>query len=159
MNMQRTSAMRLGAMSALCSGLVVATVAVAAPGLPLKASLSSAQVVTPQGKKWTVPAGAKNARAVFTGRLGPDGRTLTWKIAYAHVSGSVIADIHIGKPGKFGAVLGRLCTSCKSGQQGKTKLKRNYSSQFRVSNTWITLITPKYPNGVVRGQITRASQT
>lgn len=155
MNMQRRTAVRVGLTSALGCALVAATVAVAAPGLPLKASLTPAQVVTPQGKKWVVPAGVKDARATLTARLGTDGRTLTWKLTYAKVAGSVIADIHIGKPGRFGAVLGRLCTSCRSGQQGRTKLKRNYSAQFRVRNTWITLITPKYPNGVVRGQITR----
>jgi hypothetical protein len=155
MKMRRTTVVRLGVTSALCCGLVAATVAVAAPGLPLKATATPAQVVTPQGKKWTVPAGVKNARATLTARLGTDGRTLTWKLTYSKVPGSVIADVHIGKPGKFGAVLGRLCTSCKSGKSGKTKLKRNYSSQFRVNNTWVTLITPRYPNGVVRGQITR----
>ena len=155
MTMQRTTAVRLCVTSVLCAGLVAATVAVAAPGLPLKATATPSQVVTPQGKKWKVPAAVKTARATLTARLGADGRTLTWKLTYAHVPGSVIADIHIGKPGKFGAVLGRLCTSCKSGKQGTTKLKRNYSSQFRVTNTWITLITPKYPNGIVRGQITR----
>jgi hypothetical protein len=155
MSMRRTTAVRLCVTSALSCALVGATVAIAAPGLPLKATLTPAQVVTPQGKKWVVPAGVRNARATLTARLGADGRTLTWKLTYAHVPGSVIADIHIGKAGKFGAVLGRLCTSCRSGRQGKTKLKLNYSSQFRVNNTWVTLITPKYPNGVVRGQITR----
>ncbi len=155
MRMQPTTILRLCVTSALGCGLVATTVAVAAPGLPLKATATPSQVVTPQGHKWKVPAGVKNARATLTVRLGTDGRTLTWKLAYSKVPGSVIADIHIGKPGKFGAVIGRLCTSCKPGQQGKTKLKRNYGSQFRVNNTWVTLITPKYPNGVVRGQLTR----
>jgi hypothetical protein len=155
MTMQRTTAVRVCVTSALCAGLVAATVAVAAPGLPLKATATPSQVVTPQGKKWKVPAGVKTARATLTARLGADGRTLTWKLTYAHVPGIVSADIHIGKPGKFGAILGQLCSECKSGKQGKTKLKSNYSSQFRINNTWVTLITAKYPNGVVRGQITR----
>ncbi len=152
MKIQRRSAMHLGAAAAVLSGLVFATAAFAV-AFDVNATLTPKQVVTPQGKPWAVPAAVKNARGSFSGRLAADGRTLTWKITYSRVPGSVIADVHIGKAGKFGAILGRLCSGCKSGQRGKLKLKRNYASQFRLKNTWVTLITPRYPNGVVRGQI------
>jgi hypothetical protein len=111
------------------------------------------QVITPKGHAWVVPASVKAARGSFSGRLAADGRTLTWQISYSKVPGRVIADLHIGRAGTFGPILGRLCTGCRSGQKGRLKLKRNYASQFRLKNTWVTLITPKYPNGVIRGQI------
>jgi hypothetical protein len=113
--MQRSTAMRLGA-SALAMSFAVGGVAIAASALPLKATMTPTQVVTPQGKKWKVPAAVKNARATFTGRLGTDGRTVTWQLSYSRVPGRVLADIHIGRPGKPGAFIGRLCAGCKSGQ-------------------------------------------
>ena len=65
----------------------------------------------------------------------------------------VIADVHIGKPGRFGPVLVRLCADCRSGQSGVKKLKRDDPAKFLATNTWLTIITGQYPNGVVRGQI------
>lgn len=153
MKMRRTTAMGLGAAVAVSAALVVAAIASAA-AFSLSATMTPKQVATPQGRPWVVPASVKAARGAFTGKLAVDGRTLTWQISYSKVPGSVIADVHIGRPGKFGAILGRLCTACRSGQKGRLKLKRNYASQFRLKNTWVTLITPRYPNGVVRGQIT-----
>ena len=152
MNMRRTTAMGLGAAVAVSAGLVVAAIASAA-AFSLSATMTPKQVVTPKGRAWVVPAAVKAARGAFTGKLAADGRTLTWKITYSKVPGSVIADVHLGHPGKFGGILGRLCTACKSGQKGRLKLKRNYAAQFRLKNTWVTLITPRYPNGVVRGQL------
>lgn len=154
LTMQRRTAVRLLAAAAVTSSLVIAAVAFGAT-LSLRASMTPTQVITPSGKQWRVPPSVRSARGTFTGKLLADGRTLTWRITYAKVSGRVIADIHIGRPGKFGGVLGRLCTACRSGQTGRLKLKRNYATQFRVNNTWVTLITPKYPNGVIRGQITK----
>ena len=153
MKLQRTTAMRLATVAAVTSGLVVATVAVAA-AFSMSATMTPKQVITPKNRPWVVPASVKAARGSFSGRLAADGRTLAWRISYSKVPGRVIADVHLGRPGKFGPFLARLCSGCKPGQKGRLKLKRNYASQFRLRNTWVTLITPKYPNGVVRGQIT-----
>lgn len=152
MKMQRRTATRLAVAATVSSGLLFAAAAFAV-AFNVSATMTPKQVVTPKGKPWVVPNGVKAARGSLTGRLAADGRTLTWRLTYSRVPGTVIADIHIGKPGKFGAILGRLCSECRSGQSGRLKLKRNYASQFRLRNTWVTLITPRYPNGVVRGQI------
>ena len=153
MRMQRTTVIRLSVAAAVSSGLVIATVALAA-AFSMSATMTPKQVITPKNRPWVVPASVKAARGTFSGRLAADGRTLNWRITYSKVPGRVIADLHVGRAGRFGPFLGRLCTGCRSGQKGRLKLKRNYASQFRLRNTWVTLITPKYPNGVVRGQIT-----
>jgi hypothetical protein len=142
------------ALVAALSSFVVAAVAYAST-ISLRANMTPQQVVAPNGTPWRVPPIVKSARGTLTATLGPDGRTLSWRITYAKVSGSVIADLHIGRPGKFGAVLGRLCSGCRSGQKGRLKLTRNAASQVRYDNTWVALITPKYPNGIVRGQVTK----
>jgi hypothetical protein len=140
--------------AAVLSSLIAGAVAYAATAT-FGATMTPQQVISPTGKRWQVPPSVKAARGTLTATLAADGRTLNWRITYAKVAGSVIADIHIGRPGTFGAVLGRLCSACRSGQKGHLKLTRNAAGQVRLNNTWVALITPKYPNGIVRGQITR----
>jgi hypothetical protein len=80
---------------------------------------------------------------------------LSWRLTYSSLDHPtiVIADIHYGKPGKFGPILVRLCGPCKSGQRGTKKVKAIYVPMIKSGNTFITLITGKNPNGEVRGQI------
>ena len=153
--------MRTGRFIAVGLGAAVAlapTVAASAPAtkvLLLKASMTPRQVVTPKDHRWRPPASVAKAKGTFTGQVSKDGRRLRWKLTYANLGapGVVIADVHIGKFGKFGPILVRLCKSCKSGQQGIARLKAPDRGRFASGNTWVTLITYKYPNGVVRGQI------
>jgi len=142
-------------------GLALALVPAVAAGeaatgaLALKASMTSRQVVTPKNHPWRPPASLARARGTFAGQVSPDGKRLHWKITYANLGspGVVIADVHVGKYGKFGPILVRLCTSCKSGQHGVTRLKSGDRGRFASRNAWVTLITDRYPNGVVRGQV------
>jgi hypothetical protein len=117
--------------------------------------MTPGQVVTPTNKPWRVPAAVKNAKGVLTATVDTKRRTLTWKITYSRLGQSplVIADVHIGQPGRFGPILVRLCAECKSGQHGVKKMKADDLSKFLRGITWMTLITGEYPNGVVRGQI------
>jgi hypothetical protein len=121
----------------------------------LSAAMSSNQVVTPKNKPWRVPASVRNAKGVFSGTVSADGRKLSWKISYSDVGSPklAIADIHYGKRGQFGPILLRLCGPCRAAQSGVTKLKSGVGSQLKSGNTWVTIITDKYPNGVIRGQI------
>ena len=65
-----------------------------------------------------------------------------------------IADIHLGKRGRFGAVLVRLCGPCKpGGDSGVVKVTPTQATQLVSGDSWVTLITEKYPNGAIRGQI------
>lgn len=123
----------------------------------LKASMTPQQVVTPQNKRWRVPAAVRHAHGSFTGKIVVSGRrrTLRWRISYSRVGSNPlkIADIHYGKRGKFGPVIKRLCGPCESGQSGKKKLSAWGARSIKGGNAWITIITGKYRNGVIRGQI------
>ena len=123
----------------------------------LKATMTPQQVVTPQNKRWKVPASVRHAHGSFTGTMVLAGRrrTLRWTIRYTGIGSNPleIADIHYGKPGQFGPVIKRLCGPCESGQSGKKKLSAWGARSIKTGNAWITIITGKYRNGVIRGQI------
>jgi len=121
----------------------------------LSAAMTPQQVVTPKSKPWPVPAAVKSAKGAFTGTVSSDGKKLNWKISYSGIGKPTlaIADIHYGKKGQFGPILVRLCGPCKSGTSGVVKLKAGSATQFSSGNAWVTIITTKYANGIVRGQI------
>jgi hypothetical protein len=111
-------------------------------------------VVTPQGKQVAVPAALAGATGALTATLSADDE-LSWHISYAKLGNPrlVVADIHSGPPKQFGPLVMRLCGPCKSGQSGVRKLKPSLAQQLIVGKQWLTLVTDKYPNGAIRGQI------
>jgi hypothetical protein len=121
----------------------------------LRANMTPGQVVTPRNRQWRVPASLSSARGSFTGTFDTKRRTLAWKINYTGLGNEplVIADIHVGKRGRFGPILVRLCSECKPGQKGVKRLTKVKGQILTTGDTWVTLITGKYPNGVLRGQI------
>jgi hypothetical protein len=129
--------------------------ATAAKTQRVTALLTPKQVVTPTNQRWRVPARVAKAKGFLSATLDTKRRTLTWRITFSRLGrpSLVVADVHIGKAGRFGPILVRLCEKCKSGQRGVKKLKADDASKFLAGNTWLTLITAEYPNGVVRGQI------
>jgi CHRD domain len=137
------------------SGISNAGEAASAKTYRLSASMTPGQVVTIRNRPWRFPTSWAKARGSLTATLDTKRRTLTWRIQYSGLRNTplVIADVHIGKPGRFGPILVRLCAECKSGQRGVKKLKADDPAKFLATNTWLTLITGPYPNGVVRGQI------
>src|SRR4051812_47341743 len=70
----------------------------------LAAAMTPGQVVTPKNKPARFPSSAEGARGTFSATTSADGKTLKWRISYSHLNRPklVIADIHIGKPGRFG---------------------------------------------------------
>jgi len=120
----------------------------------LSAKMDSRQVVTPKNRPWKAPASVAQAKGTFSGTLNATTRKLTWRITYAGVGqGATYVDVHIGKPGRFGLIIVRLCKQCRSGQSGVTRVRRAYVDQSLSANSWVTVITTTYPNGVIRGQI------
>jgi hypothetical protein len=118
------------------------------------ATLTPQAVVTPRGKPFAVPASLAHATGDFSATVSADNK-LSWHISFAKLGrpSLVVADIHVGPPKKFGPVLLRLCASCRSGQNGVLKLKASDAQQLISGEQWLTLITDKYPNGAIRGQI------
>ena len=121
----------------------------------LNAKMSASQVVTVKNKPWKAPAAVANGKGTFGGTLNTTTRKLTWRITYTGIGNPTlaIADIHLGPPGKFGAIIVRLCGPCTSGQKGVSTIKRSFVPDITSGNSWVTVITGKYPNGVIRGQI------
>ena len=121
----------------------------------LTAKMNTSQVVTPANKRWKVPASVAKATGTFTGTFDDTTRELTWRITYTGIGRPAIAlaDVHLGPPGKFGAIIVRLCGPCTSGQKGVKTVKRSFVRAMTSGNSWVTVITDKYPNGVIRGQI------
>jgi hypothetical protein len=121
------------------------------------ATLDARHVVTPANKRWTPPAGVRAARGSFTGRLSVSSgsRSLEWKVSYADVGVArlPIVDIHLGRPGHFGQLLVRLCAPCTSGRHGTKKLTAAAVRAITSGEAWVTLISERFPNGVIRGQI------
>jgi CHRD domain len=121
----------------------------------LGAVMNTLQVVTVKNKPWKTPPSVADAKGTFTGTFDDKTRKLTWRITFMGIGKSAltIADIHLGPRGKFGAIIVRLCSACKSGQKGVTTVKRTFATDMTSGNSWVTVKTDKFPNGVIRGQI------
>jgi CHRD domain len=136
-------------------------VALVVTGAALGASTAPLSLSSRLGVRQVVPHKPKgnvaHAAGTFAGSLRSTGSRwkLSWRLAYRGLDhpSIVIADIHYGKPGKFGPVIVRLCGPCKSGQGGVAKVRASWVPTIRIGNAFITLITGKNPNGEIRGQI------
>jgi CHRD domain len=139
------------AVTLVLSGVALGTGA----AVKLSAKMTARQVV-PQKPKGNVA----KATGTFVGTLRRNGVRwqLSWHLTYKGLDhpSIVIADIHYGKPGRFGPIVVRLCGPCKSGQSGVKRVKAARVPAIKSGNTFLTLITGKNPNGEIRGQIKAA---
>lgn len=121
----------------------------------LRASMDPRQVVTVANKPWRVPAAVSKARGMFTGTFDRTTGKLTWRVTFSALAAPKlrIVDIHYGGPGRFGAFLARACADCRSGQRGVVKIKPLARKDIAAGKAWVTVITERYPNGVIRGQL------
>lgn len=123
----------------------------------LSARLDARQVVTPANRPWSPPPAVAQARGTFSGTLRVAGgrRTLTWHVTYRNIGVAhlPVADVHLGRPARFGQVLVRLCAPCSSNGRGTVKVSVAAAAAIRSGNSWLTVITERYRNGVIRGQI------
>ena len=55
--------------------------------------------------------------------------------------------------GAFGPVLVRLCGPCTSGERGVIRLGPGLAHALAHGRNFVTLITDRYQNGIVRGQL------
>jgi hypothetical protein len=115
------------------------------------------QVVSPtSGPRESTPPALAHARGTFTGSLNTRSQKLSWSITYAGlgIPAVVIADVHYGEPGQFGALLVRLCGPCRSMHPtGVVTVSASAVPMLLKGGSWVTIITNSYPNGAIRGQI------
>jgi hypothetical protein len=123
----------------------------------LSAAMDTHQVVSPTNKPWKAPASVAKAKATFSGSLDSSTGELTWQITYTGLPASQVPladDVHLGEQGHFGQFLVRLCTPCDpGGQSGHATVKKANIADIVSGGTWVTVITQKYPNGIIRGQV------
>jgi CHRD domain len=141
--------------------LVVAALALLATGTALGAGSGTAKLSAKMTARQVVPKKPKGnvakAAGTFVGtlRLKSKRWQLSWHLTYRGLDHPrlVIADIHYGKPRRFGPYVVRLCAECKSSQSGVTRVRASWVPAIKLGNTFLTLITGRNPNGEIRGQI------
>lgn len=134
---------------------VVVAVSLALAALALAAQANTISVQAKLNAKQEVPAQVvkdTKAKGKFTGKLV--GRRLTWKLTFSGLTGkATAAHIHMGARGKAGNVLISLCTACKSGVHGTTKISAAVKKALAHHKAYVNVHTAKNPNGEIRGQI------
>jgi hypothetical protein len=91
--------------------------------------------------------------------LATKSKKLSWQLTYSGLGkpAVVIADVHYGKAGQFGALLVRLCAPCRSGHpSGTVTVSPAEGAALTSGASWVTILTNFYPNGAIRGQIAAA---
>ena len=108
------------------------------------------------GQERPRPRGTRaSASGTFTATLA--GKTLKWRLTFAHLTGAATAaHIHLGAKGKAGAVLVPLCGPCKLRTSGTAKLTAATAKALARGTTYVNVHTKKNPNGEIRGQISRS---
>ncbi|MHB8641691.1 MAG: CHRD domain-containing protein [Gaiellaceae bacterium] len=132
--------------------LVVAGLALAGASASHKvaATLNAKQEVPKQAVKVAAASGAFSGKYVEKGK----GATLTWKLSFAHLSGSALqAHIHQAKRGVAGNVIVALCAPCKNGQTGTSKITAAVIKALERGDAYVNVHTAKNPAGEIRGQI------
>jgi CHRD domain len=103
------------------------------------------EVPAPKG----VPAAVKGA---FTGTL--KGDKVTFKLTFSGPSGkAVAAHIHLGKPGKAGAVIVPLRGPCRSGVSKTMTVSNKAHDAIERNGTHVNVHTTKNAGGEIRGQV------
>lgn len=133
-------------------GLALAATAISVAAAKAKvwtAALSSGQEIPKQVVKDT------KAHGLFKGTL--NGKTLSWKLTYAGLTGpATAAHIHMAARGKAGNVIVPLCggaPACKSGIRGTATLTTTEETAFKKHLLYVNVHTAKNPNGEIRGQL------
>lgn len=98
------------------------------------------------------PAGAADARGSFTGRL--IGSKISWSLTFRDLTGPALqAHIHLGAPGKAGAVAVSLCGPCRAGSRGTATLAAPKLAALRAGRSYVNVHTRANPAGEIRGQL------
>lgn len=132
----------------IASGLALSGVALAAGNYSVHATLGT-QAEVP------APAGA-SGKGSFSGHYKENaaGATLTWTLSFSGLTGAAVAaHIHLGKPGKAGAVLVPLCGPCKNGQTGTATIPKAVVADLESGSAYVNVHTAKNQGGEIRGQV------
>jgi len=80
--------------------------------------------------------------------------TFHWTISYHGLSGKAMAaHVHMGKPGKAGAVVVALCGPCRNGQSGTAVIASSVEDALEKGGAYVNVHTQKNAAGEIRGQV------
>ena len=115
-----------------------------------KATMTAgAEVPKPKG----VPSGAGGS---FVAKSTETSSKVTfhWTLTYHGLSGKAMAaHVHMGKPGKAGAVVVALCGPCKNGQSGTAVIASSVEEALEKGGAYVNVHTAKNAAGEIRGQV------
>src|SRR4051812_1160507 len=80
--------------------------------------------------------------------------TLDWNLAFTGLTGpATAAHVHLGMPGRSGAIVIPLCTSCQSGAKGTADIPASALQALLTGRTYVNVHTKRNPGGEIRGQL------
>jgi hypothetical protein len=98
------------------------------------------------------PKAAARGSGLFTAALS--GRSLTWRLTFARLSGkAVAAHIHLGRQGIAGPVAVPLCGPCVSGVHRTVRVTPKLRAALLAGTAYVNVHTPRNPRGEIRGQV------
>ena len=126
------------------SMLVFASVAFAATPMMIGTKLS------PKADHAT----ASHGKGTFTGDIS-NGK-LKFTLKFSGLTGpATAAHIHMGSVGKAGPVVVPLCGPCTSPVKGNVRISAAVIKAIRKGAAYVNVHTAKYPNGEIRGQLSK----
>jgi hypothetical protein len=99
-------------------------------------------------------ATASHGKGTFTGDIASGKLKFTLK--FSGLTGpATAAHIHMGAVGKAGPVVLPLCGPCTSPVKGNVRISAAVIKAIRKGAAYVNVHTAKYPNGEIRGQLSK----
>jgi CHRD domain/Copper binding proteins, plastocyanin/azurin family len=116
------------------------------------------QLAAPLTKKQIVgtTVGTRGSGSFFATltRNSSGSAALNWNLAFANLTGpATAADVHLGMPGRVGAVVVPLCTSCQTGSKGSADVPGSALQALLSGRAYVDVHTKRNPGGEIRGQL------
>jgi hypothetical protein len=95
---------------------------------------------------------AAHGAGLFTASL--TGRSLTWRLTFARLSGRALAaHVHLGRQRVAGPIVVPLCGPCTSGAHGKVTVTARVRTALLAGGAYVNVHTARNPGGEIRGQV------
>ena len=129
-------------------GLMASTAIAADGGRPLTTSLSGA--AEPGG-------GDADGAGMATVRINPGQGQLCFELSATNIDAATAAHVHVGAAGVNGAVVVPLTAPTSGTSSGCVSIARDLATKIirSPSNYYVNVHNAAYPNGAIRGQLSK----
>jgi CHRD domain len=132
----------------------VLAVTLFAAGFGLAGRSSAVKLTARLNAAQETPAPKAAARGSGTFIATLSGRTLTWRLTFARLSGRALAaHIHLGRQGVAGPVAVPLCGPCVSGVHRTATVSPRLRAALLAGTAYVNVHTARNPAGEIRGQV------